>query len=253
MTNTSSNSSFSFIKRSFLHSKLDEVLRLWHRGSGQGSFVFAINDGEPNFQFAINLDFEDVSVPEPSQPQHRPHQASQHPSAPLQSGVRRRKGPAKLAKNRKRAADFQAAKAAAAVATAADTPSAAISFPGVGRVVGTGSGPTLPLPLSKGDFFPPPPQPPTLACTTLTSSAITSTNSSTSTAATSFSNPVPVQQVMNEVITDSDDDDELINSCGRCLSGYDSRSGPAYYCPICLQYYHLACGNGHQCISFDIN
>ena len=252
MTNTSSNSSFSFIKRSFLHSKLDEVLRLWHRGSGQGSFVFTINDGEPNFQFAINLDFEDVSVPEPSQPQHRPHQASQHPSAPLQSGVRRRKGPAKLAKNRKRAADFQAAKAAAAVATAADTPSAAISFPGVGRVVGTGSGPTLPLPLSKGDFFPPP-QPPTLACTTLTSSAITSTNSSTSTstAATSFSNPVPVQQVMNEVITDSDDDDELINSCGRCLSGYDSRSGPAYYCPICLQYYHLACGNGHQCITFN--
>ena len=236
MNNSSTNSSFTFPKRNYLHSKLDEILRLWHRGSGQGSFSFAINDGEPSFQFAINLDFEDVSVTEPSQPGCHHTPPSQHSSAPLQSGVRRRKGPAKLAKNRKRAADFQAAKAAAAVATAADTPSAAISFPGVGRVVGTGSGPTLPLPLSKGAFFPPPPpQPPTLACTTLTSSAITSTNSSTSTAATSFSNPVPVQQVMNEVITDSDDDDELINSCGRCLSGYDSRSGPAYYCPICLQ------------------
>ena len=257
MTNPSTKSSFSFLKRNFLHNKLDEVLRLWHRGSGQGSFFFAINDGEPSFQFAINLDFEDVSVPEPSQPGHGHHHPSHHPSAPLQSGGRRRKGPAKLAKNRQRAANFQAAKAAAAAATAADTPAPVTSFPGIGRAVGSASGPTLPLPLSKGDYFPSPPIPPTSVCTMLPSSTTTSTVAATSTvnttaAATSFSNHV--NQVMNEVLTDSDDDDdELVNSCGRCLSGYDSRSGPAYYCPMCRQYYHLACGNGHQCISFDIN
>ena len=243
MTDPSTNSPFTVPKRNFLHSKLDEVLRLWHRGSGQGSFSFAIHDGEPSFQFAINLDFQDVSVPEPSQHQQPP----QHPSAPhpLHSGVRRRKGPAKLAKNRRRAADFQAAKAAAAAATAA----VVTSFPGVGRAVGSGSGPTLPLPLSKGDFFPPPPHP-TSVCTMLTNSATTVVDSSTlntTAAATSSSH-----QVMNEVLTDSDDDDELLHSCGRCLSGFDSdRSGPAYLCPVCRKYYHLECGNGHQCISFN--
>ena len=240
MTNPSTNSSFSFPKRNFLHAKLDEAIHLWHSGSGQGSFLFAINDGEPSFQFAINLDFEDVSVPEPSYPGHRHHQPSLHPSAPLQSGSRRRKGPAKLAKNRKRAAVFQAAKAAAAAATAADTPVAVTRFPGVGRAVGSGSGPTLPLPLSKGDVFPSPPPPPSSVCTTLTTSTTTSTVIASSTlntkAATSFSNTV-----MNEVITDSDDDDELLNSCWRCLSGFDSdsRSGPAYLCPVCQKYYHL--------------
>ena len=239
MNNSSTNSPFTFPKRNFLHSKLDEILRLWHRGSGQGSFFFSINDGEPSLQFAINLDFEDVSVQET--PQHHHPQHSQHPSANLQSGMRRRKGPAKLAKNRKRAADFQAAKAAASAA-------AVTSFPGVGRAVGTGTGPTLPLPLSKGDYFPPPPPPATSVCTTLTSSSTTST-SNTTTAATSSSNPV--NEVMNEVLTDSDDDDELLNSCARCLCGFDSRSGPAYYCPVCTKHYHLACGNEHQCVSFN--
>ena len=249
MNNSSTNSSFTFPKRNYLHSKLDEILRLWHRGSGQGSFFFSINDGEPSFQFAINLDFEDVSAPEPPQPVHHHPQPSQHPSANLQSGVRRRKGPAKLAKNRKRAANFQAAKAAA-------TAAAVISFPGVGRVVGTGTGPTLPLPLSKGDYFPPPPT--SSVCTTLTSSSTTSTmaatssgTSNTTTAATSSSNPVNVNEVMNEVLTDSDDDDELLNSCARCLCGFDSRSGPAYYDPVCTKHYHLTCGNEHQCVSFN--
>ena len=132
-------------------------------------------DGEPSLQFAINLDFEDVSVQEPPQPRHH---HPQHPSANLQSGMRRRKGPAKLAKNRKRAADFQAAKAAASAA-------AVTSFPGVGRAVGTGTGPTLPLPLSKGDYFPPPPT--TSVCTTLTSSSTTTTSTTTSNTTTAHS------------------------------------------------------------------
>ena len=254
-----STTTFSFPKRDYLvHAKLDEILRLWHRGSGQGSFSFNISDGNPNFQFGLQLDLEDGSGSELPQHQNQPYQS---PSGPPRHRVRRR-GPAKQAKNRQRAADYQAAK----VAEQANPASPAYKFPGEGKPVGTASGPTLPLPLSKGAVFPPPatpvcstlastaPPPTSSVCTTLTSSSTTYTmaansTSNTTTAATSSSNPV--NEVMNEVVTDSDDDDEHLNSCARCLCGFDSRSGPAYYCPVCTKHYHLACGNENQWVSFN--
>ena len=148
MADSTTVTTFSFTKRDFLHSKLDEVLRLWHRGSGQGSFTFNINDGDPTFQFGLHLDFEDGSGSEPT---HHQTQPQQHHSGPPRHVVRRR-GPAKQAKNRQRAAEYQAAKAAKEAAPA----SSAYKFPGEGKPVGTASGPTLPLPLSKGASFPPP-------------------------------------------------------------------------------------------------
>ena len=159
------SSTFTFPKRDFLHAKLDEVLKIWLRGSGKACFMLSLEDGTPNFQHWIQLSLEDDS-PASGLPQ------SQNPTKPLP----RKRGPAKQAKNRQRAAAYQAARAASANQTAAvsvasssisrlavsATPSAksvvavpAVSespsrnkFPGVGRPVGTASGPTLPLPLS---------------------------------------------------------------------------------------------------------
>ena len=63
--------SFTQEKRNYLHSKLDEVLRLWSRNSGQGYFNLVVNGGIPEFQFGVNLDMSDGLQPEhspPSQP-----------------------------------------------------------------------------------------------------------------------------------------------------------------------------------------
>ena len=57
-----SNSTFTFPKRQYLHRQLDEMLRLWHRRSGQGTFSFTVNNRDPNLQFGIQLDFRDVST-----------------------------------------------------------------------------------------------------------------------------------------------------------------------------------------------
>ena len=48
--------SFSNDKRNYLHSKLDEVIRLWFRKTGQGYFNLVVNDGEPEFQHGVYLD-----------------------------------------------------------------------------------------------------------------------------------------------------------------------------------------------------
>ena len=97
-------SSFTFQKREFLHKQLDDILRLWYRASGQGTFFFSVSEGNPNFQYGIQLDF-DEDLPEPDH--HSNHHQPQH------SAVRRR-GPARQARDRARAARFQAAQASAA-------------------------------------------------------------------------------------------------------------------------------------------
>ena len=91
-----SSATFSLPKRDFLHSKLEEIIRLWARGSGQGTFYLSVIDGVPDFQCGIHLDFSDVSVPEHShQPAHQPH----HHCGPR----RRHKGPAQRERDRLRA------------------------------------------------------------------------------------------------------------------------------------------------------
>ena len=135
------SSSFTFPRREFLHRQLDEVIRLWHRGSGQGTFFFSVNEGNPNLQYGIQLDFTEIPVPGDLQhPQHHPHKAAA-----------RRRGPARKARDRTRAAKYQAAKAATAASpdeSSAVAPTAKKNFPGVGKVVGSAAKPVLPLPLS---------------------------------------------------------------------------------------------------------
>ena len=91
-------SSFTHQKRLFLLNKLDEVLKLWASGSGQGCFNFGVKNGNPTLQYNLQLDMEDLcgTVPahyQPPQPRHR--------------------GPARRARDRQRAAQHQAAIAAA--------------------------------------------------------------------------------------------------------------------------------------------
>ena len=119
-----SSSIFSLSKRDFLHQKLDELLRVWARASGQGNFYLTVADGSPDFQFAIQLDFDDASAPE----------ANFHPHNHPQHHVRKPRGPAQQAKNRKRAADYQAAKAAAARHRAA-TAEPAVILPFTGNLL----------------------------------------------------------------------------------------------------------------------
>ena len=256
---SNSTTTFSFPKRDYLHAKLDEILRLWHRGSGQGSFSFNVSDGDPNFQFGIQLDLEDGSGSELPQNQNQPYQPH---SGPPRHRVRRR-GPAKQAKNRQRAADYQAAKQAASA-------SLAYKFPGEGKPVGTAPGPTLPLPLSKGAVFPPPAATFTPVCSTLTSTAPTmvmtsmtyssastvntTTNTTSTKAATSFSLPVtaPRLRCRDELLSDSDGDYETddeegpLSDCALCSQPFTSSLGPGY-CPPCAKYYHTECGRLHNC------
>ena len=89
----SASSSFTFEKRVFLLSKLDEIIKLWARGSGQGSFYFTVNDGIPNLQLGLLIDLEDDPVPSPEQQSHEDHKHR----------PRRHRGPAQQAKNRERA------------------------------------------------------------------------------------------------------------------------------------------------------
>ena len=137
---------FTNLKRNFLHHKLDDIIHLWARGSGQGTFFLSVSDGVPNFQCGLNLDFLDRdcgSVPDP--PKQAFQQRGQH-------GQRGPRGHKKQERNRLRAVKYQAATAAAAAPAARHAP----AFPGPGHVVGTALQPVLPIPLKKGDVFPPP-------------------------------------------------------------------------------------------------
>ena len=109
----SSLATFSLEKRIFLHQQLNDILHLWARSSGQGSFYLSINDGTPNFQFGLHLDLmdRDSSVPEPP---HQPKQqvpqrcdgsAPDPPTQPSkhlhhQQQVPRRRGHGQQARNR---------------------------------------------------------------------------------------------------------------------------------------------------------
>ena len=135
-------SSFSLDKRNFLHKQLDEIIRLWARASGQGSFSFTVNDGTPELQFGIQLGFEDAPLQEAH---HHPQQLPHNQQSPVKWH-----GQARRERDRLRAARHQAAKTAAAVSAAKVS-----TFPGEGKPVGTAAKLTLPLTLARGAAFPP--------------------------------------------------------------------------------------------------
>ena len=251
-------SSFTNQKRLFLLNKLDEIIKLWASGSGQGSFNFTVKNGTPNLQCGIQLEMEDVRV-RVADPVH-PYQHNAHHHQAVQ---RRRRGPARRSRDRQsqRAANHQAGLAAAA------------KFPGTGFAVGSAAKPSLPIPLRKGDVFPSkPPTTPQISLTpgspvvstvpTVTSSKASCSGSSGPTlllANTSMLSPAMVK-VRDEVVSDSEDseDEELtpitrqiLAACARCLQPFTSSSGPGY-CPQCDQCYHTECGREHreQCMAF---
>jgi len=154
-------SSFSFEKRHFLLSKLDEIIQLWDRGFGHGSFYFAVNDGVPYLQTGLELELEDDH--------HLPHSQTQHHvSQPCYQGSRnaqrqeqkrtRGRGPAQQMKNRERAAAHQARLKAATVTGAAAAASVADSSSNVLKL--PFSGVILPLKKKHVQDVPAPPSPP---------------------------------------------------------------------------------------------
>ena len=257
--------SFTFEKRNFLHSKLDELIYLWQRGSGQGTFIFAVNgESKTDFQFGIQTPFEEdeTMIPPRAEQQHQ-HQQPQK----VRGGVvrKRGRGPARQARNRERAARYQAAQAASkdnAASEAVKSYAAVVKFPGKGQVVGKADNPVLPIPVPNGVFFPSP----LVMCTTLPSSTTTKTSpvtvpssletlpfiptSTPSLAATPslvVTSPIVCR---DEVLTDSEvEDDELLKNCGHCLKIFEGSSGPSY-CPRCVKCYHAECAKGHKCLSF---
>ena len=260
--------SFSQEKRNYLHSKLDEVLRLWYRNAGQGYFNLAINDGVPEFQFGVYLDMGDGlhDNQEHSQPpQHVHAQASKSPHADIKHrhGRGPRRSPARQARNRRRAAAHQAALAsktaaesvvtAAATDNSSDTAAAAPTalFPGQGQILGT---------VARTTCHPSPP-PPTV-CTTL-SVVVPSLTSvkcslvSNITTSTTSSVPLPGQPAVTPPVLcndelegdESGDDDELFTFCGRCLKPFDADSDFGC-CSRCVKAYHRSCAAGHICMSY---
>ena len=243
-------SSFSLDKRNFLHKQLDEIIRLWARASGQGSFSFTVNDGTPELQFGIQLGFEDAPLQEAH---HHPQQLPHNQQSPVKW-----RGQARRERDRLRAARHQAAKTAAAVSAAKVS-----TFPGEGKPVGTAEKSTLPLPLAKGAVFPSiiptaavcsTPSPNPVVMSSVVSLAPSQTNT-TSTASltqpltTALSVPVHCRDA---VVSESEEerDDEQFQSCGRCLETFDSSSVYGY-CPMCGKCYHTPqCALGHQCLSF---
>ena len=254
MTNTST--SFSLQKRGFLHTKLDEILRVWDRGLGKGSFFFSINNGLPDFQFGLQLDLLDVSGPT---------QPSQTGSAVPPPRPVRRRGPARRERDRQRAARHHAAQAAAAAS--ADK---VAKLPGVGRTVGSAARPSLPIPLENGAVSPPPPPlvstlPPASTIPTLTttnvatpsivqpdpmvvptmhvSAPVATTTASiaslpTMSVATSLLSPALVR-VRDELHSESESEDDeqltpgtrlMLSACALCHQPFTSTSGPGY-CP----------------------
>ena len=237
--------SFSQEKRNYLHSKLDEILRLWSRNSGQGYFNLVVNGGIPEFQFGVNLDMSDGLQPEHSPPP-QPVRVPTRQDPPTSAGHSRvpRRGPARQARNRRRAAAHQAAlasKAAAAETTVAAVVTdnnktvPAVLFPGQGYILS-----------SAGKVVPPPPPTPGPVVV----SSMTSTSNITTT--TTNSAPLPgkpafiCKDELEGESEEEDEDDTLFTFCGRCLKSFDNDSG---CCSRCVKAYHRSCAAGHTCMS----
>ena len=238
-----STSTFTFKKRFFLLNKLDEVIKLWACGSGQGSFTFIVKDGNPSLPYGIQLDMQDVSRSVPVQPQHV---HLQHPFRP------RHRGPARLARDRERAAKHQAALAAATAVSAANASSSQDKAKSVisSDTVQMSSVQTV-TPLSFSKLEPvatrvsvsAPPD-----CTDVPSVHIPTSIVST----TTFSRPVMTPMVaptmyVNDEFADDESDEDL--PCSRCLKEFDKRSTPIG-CVICRNVFHTRCKQRHRCLSY---
>ena len=98
--NKSQTSYFSLSEEAFILSSLKEVTKVWARGTGLATFNLNIADGFANLQlgFSIGRPTDPHLREEPGDPHHLPTQDHHH-----QPRKRRKKGPARLAKDCARA------------------------------------------------------------------------------------------------------------------------------------------------------
>ena len=195
------------------------------------------------------MDLCDVATnPEPPLPSARQDHHQQEAPQRVSKG--------KKARNRARAARFQAAKAAESAAASSESTT---SFPGQGKIVGSAPKPVLSLPLKKGDVFPPKSNSnsSTTTSSTTSSSVVRSPPHSMSASSSSLPPaqptnirvPLKVKDAVAVLSDDSDDEPEEFYDCGQCNSEIDSNA-PSYYCPLCMKCFHVQCITGHKCISF---
>ena len=228
-------STFTHKKRIFLLSKLDETIKLWACGSGQGSFTFSVKNGKPSLQCDLHLEMLDVAGSVPVQPQYH-HQQPPTPHRP-----RRRRGPARQARDRKRAAEHQDAMAAAA--------EQASTFPGKEKAVVPAVKPSPPVLLSTREAVTNRVSLLPSASTVVTSVPGLSSRVSTFTNSRSLATHVvaPAMYVRDEFVNDDSEDEDL--PCSRCLKPFDDRSCPLG-CGHCRSVFHTKCEPGHKCLSF---
>jgi hypothetical protein len=232
---TNSSATFTFDKRNFLHQKLDEILHSWARKSGHGTFFLSVTDGVPNFQFGLQLDLSDAGSA--SEPLHQSvHQQHQH----------QRRGLAKQARNRARAAKYQAAKAASTAAASAVSTNV---FPGQGQIVGAAPKPVISLPLKIGDVFPPSSTNSSTPAPSSNSVVSSPPNSTSKVQLTNFAGPVKCRDAVLSDDSDDETEEEQFYTCGQSSQDIENNS-PSYYCPLCMKCFHVQCITGHKCISF---
>ena len=145
MTKMDTSTNFDNSEEAFVWSSFREVLKVWRKGSNEASFNLDIKNGKATLQLNFMLGnpsdphCDDHCPPQPDGYPH-PHLNNHHPHGPADHGRRgRRKGPARIQKDRARAAAFQASKlgAAASAAPTAVTESvpAAVKLPFSGSLL----------------------------------------------------------------------------------------------------------------------
>ena len=238
---TESSSNFTFEKRKFLLTKLDEIIKLWARGYGQGSFYFTVNDGDPNLQFGLHVDLEDDPAPGPEHHLHK-----------------RVCGPAQQAKNRERAIAHQARlRAAAAVAprpvavTAASRPTADTAATTLPRSAAATAAQQSSAQKVAPSTTASPAAPSSTAPAAMPRIAVASVSTS-SLAATAASSTRPIT-FLPTVTSLSPSFPGLgrplavVDSyCSWCRNSFDGRSSPVC-CSSCKKFYHKKCHGSHSC------
>ena len=181
-----------FTEEAFLLSSLNEIVKVWARGSGQAKFDLSICDGVAdlslNFKLGHPSDQHCDPSPQPSQhdepdAQHEGEEPGQEPLRP----VPQCKSQARRERNRLRAARHRAATAVATAAAADSAPASTVILPFKGKI----------LPMLRKEEVTAAPQTatPTSPDPSATPTSSTSTTASTTGAAASAASPKLVRPV----------------------------------------------------------
>ena len=205
-------------KRIYLLNKLDEVIKLWASGSGQGQRGPARQERDRQRAAKHQAAKAAAAVPVPAFPgTGRAVGSAARPILPIPL----RKGDV---------------------------------FPSPEIQVTPASPPSLPAVVTTALSTSSSPVAPTVPHNSITTS---STNLPTMTLVNS-SLLSPAMAVRDEILSESDDEKltpvtrQMLAACGLCHQPFTSSSGPGY-CPQCQKCYHIDCGREHysQCLAFS--